>query len=424
MKKAVSLVFAMLMLMAFVGTAYAADPLGSLTIQYTRKDTSAGVSEVELSVFQAGSPTGSGYALTEAFSDAEVDLNALHTTDQEYTAAETLYRYVTQKNIAGISKRTNGSGRAVFDNLSAGVYLVAQTQAKEGYKTISPYIVFIPEESVFGSLRYHILSNVKTEFEDSGSSSKLKSISVSKIWDDSENADGIRPDCVSVTLLQKGVPYKTVLLSSSNHWKHTFFGLSGSLSDYSVEEMPVEGYTATLSGSAAKGFVITNQHHAVSPPEPEKPSIWVQKKWDDNDNKAGLRPNSVTIQLIKDKTVYRTAELNNANDWSFCFTDLPDASYTVKEISVKGYSASYSRADNESYVITNTFGNQPDDLPLPPEKTSTPSENGLNDGQTASDATIPQTGSLNWPIPPITATGVSCILIGIRGLSRKKRKSK
>ena len=52
-------------------------------------------------------------------------------------------------------------------------------------------------------------------------------------------------------------------------------------------------YTATVSGSAAEGFVVTNTH--VS----DTTRVQATKVWSDNSNIDGLRPASVTLQLYK-----------------------------------------------------------------------------------------------------------------------------
>lgn len=370
MKKMGSLAIVVLFLLTMMLGVYS-ETAGSLTIQYTRKDTGQGIGDVELSVFKAADLRDGQYEATAAFDGAEVDFNDLDTADKRYTAAELLYRYALRTGATGEVKRTGPSGIAVFKNLLPGVYLVAQTKEKTGYKTISPYIIFMPEQGISNTLVYDVFSNVKTEREDSGShGGSTSSVTVTKIWDDSDNADGIRPDSISVTLLRNGAKYKTASLNSANHWKYTFSNVPGNLSGYTVEETPVAGYTASYSGSAAKGFVITNKHDAASPVQPDKLSISVRKQWNDDNNKRGIRPDNAAVQLIKDGVVFRTAQLDHTNDWSYCFEQLPDAEYTVKEVSPDGYSASYNRINGGLYIITNTIGMEPDEPPLPPVKPS------------------------------------------------------
>jgi|GEM_PF-1823764 len=374
MKRTASLVSVLLFLSMLLGICGVnSEAMGSLTIKYMRKDTGTGISGVELSLFRVGDISDGIYKLTPDFKDAAVDLNSLTTANSKYNAAQTLNKYAVQHSISGAAAYTDSNGNAYFSGLVPGVFLVAQTKAVSGFKTISPYIVFIPEKGTGGAPLYDVLSNVKTEKDSGGSGgssgggdSGLFSITVAKIWDDSDNADGIRPESVSVTLLRNGKKLATASLSGENGWKHTFLKLSGDKASYTVEEAPVDGYTASCSGSASEGFVITNSHSAANPPKTEDISVFVKKQWVDDNDKQGIRPKSVTVQLIKDKEVYRTAELNGSNDWSFRFDKLPIGEYTVKEISPPGYSTSYTRAEGNLYTIINTAGGEKDDPPLNP----------------------------------------------------------
>ena len=370
MKKTAWLVSISLFLSMLLGICGVhSEATGSLTIKYMRKDTGRGISGVELSVFRVGDVSGGVYELTSNFSGAAVDLNPLTTDNSKYNAARTLYTYAVQHSISGTALYTDSNGNAYFSGLLPGVFLVAQTKSVSGFKTISPYIVFIPEQGVGGAPIYNVLSNVKTEKDSNdsqGGGDSFFSITVAKIWDDSDNADGIRPESVSVTLLRSGKKLTTVSLSRENGWKHTFLKLTGNKSSYTVEETPVDGYTASYSGSALEGFVIINRHSTVNPPKTDDISVFVRKQWVDDNDRQGIRPKSVTVQLIKDSEVYRTAQLDGSNDWSYRFDSLTDAEYTVKEISPEGYSTSYNRTDGSLYTVINTVGDKKDDPPLEP----------------------------------------------------------
>lgn len=375
MKKTVSLVLAVLLLSMLFGISYVySEGTGSLTIKYTRKDNGQGIAGVEMSVYKAADLSGTSYVLTEAFDGSGILVNDLSTADKKNRAAAALFAYASEKGISGTKTETDVHGNANFSRLTHGIYLVAQTKAVSGFKTIPPYLVYIPGKTIGGSPIYNVLSNVKTERDNGGSGGggdKTFSVSVTKIWDDSDNADGIRPKSVGVSLLRSGKKYKTATISAENGWKYTFSGLSGTENAYTVEEDAVAGYTASYTGNASSGFVITNRHQAQNPPLPDGESVFVIKKWEDDNNKKGLRPNSVTVQLIQNGTVYKTAQLNSSNNWNYRFDNLPNAKYTVKEISAEGYYTSYSRTDGNVYAITNTLGEGTDEPPLNPVDPST-----------------------------------------------------
>ena len=93
------------------------------------------------------------------------------------------------------------------------------------------------------------------------------SVSVSKVWDDQNNADGTRPTSVTVHLYADGVDTgKSEVLSDANGWTATFSNLNKNQTGtttaitYTIVEDEVEGYTTQVTGDAASGFTITNTH--------------------------------------------------------------------------------------------------------------------------------------------------------------------
>lgn len=103
------------------------------------------------------------------------------------------------------------------------------------------------------------------------------SIFVVKKWDDGGNADKIQPKKVEVKLLADGQDTgKMLTLTEKNNWAGVFSNLAmykdGKKIQYIIQENAVDGYTSKVSGSAEKGFVITNIHKPKKPVKPTKPS--------------------------------------------------------------------------------------------------------------------------------------------------------
>ncbi len=167
-------------------------------------------------------------------------------------------------------------------------------------------------------------------------------ISVEKVWEDSDNEDGTRPDSVSVQLMANGsAKGDLVTLDSSKEWKYTWEGLDknkdGEAIEYTVEEPSVpEGYTKDISGDAENGFKITNTHV----PETE---IHVTKKWDDSNDQDGIRPDSIQVQLYAgDEPVGDPVTLNEAGNWSYNWKGIPKYKEGDEE----------TAADNDEAVTT------------------------------------------------------------------------
>ncbi|MCI6638972.1 MAG: Cna B-type domain-containing protein, partial [Lachnospiraceae bacterium] len=197
------------------------------------------------------------------------------------------------------------------------------------------------------------------------------SLSVLKRWFDNENQDGKRPNSVQVQLYADGAESREpVTLKAENNWLYTWTGLPMYTSDgtkiqYTVQEVSTlpDGYTSTVTGSAEGGYVISNSY------TPETFSIDIAKKWEDGNDKDGIRPDSVQVQLLANgKTVGDAVTLNEENQWKNTWTNLAkyangkEINYSVEEVEVpSGYSVSYSGNVQEGFVVTNKHT---------PEKTS------------------------------------------------------
>lgn len=107
-------------------------------------------------------------------------------------------------------------------------------------------------------------------------------VDVTKVWKDNKGNDldagSTKPVKVQLTrtINEETNPVgDPVELNAENEWKHTFTDLPRfMISDgkraritYAVEELPVDGFTSTVSGNAKDGFTITN----VKNPPTEKP---------------------------------------------------------------------------------------------------------------------------------------------------------
>lgn len=202
----------------------------------------------------------------------------------------------------------------------------------------------------------------------------VTSVAVSKAWDDGDDADGLRPDGVTVRLLADGqATDKTAVLNANNGWSCTFGNLpvkvDGKTVAYTVTEDEVENYTTEKSGDAASGYTFTNKH------APETTSVKVSKAWDDAGNQDGKRPERATVRLLADgEDTGQTATLDAGNDWTCTFEGLTKnkagnaIDYTVEETDVpEGYSAKVTGDQSDGYTVTNTH--EPETIDISGTKT-------------------------------------------------------
>ena len=118
-------------------------------------------------------------------------------------------------------------------------------------------------------------------------------------------------------------------------------------------------------------------------------SITIKKMW--NTDESTKATESVTVQLLKNGTVVKTATLNAQNNWQITYNDMPESdAYSIKEVDVpKGFTATYKQNDYV-FTVTNT-------------------------------STLIQTGQLMWPIPVLATGGMLLIAVGIVLLQKKRK---
>ena len=161
------------------------------------------------------------------------------------------------------------------------------------------------------------------------------------------------------------------------------------------------------------------------------------KVWKDTGAES-LRPQEVSVQLLRNGTVYASAKLNEANNWSYEWNglDRSDTWELVEETVPAGYTVSVTR-EGVTFVVTNTRGtpntpggggdNPPGEpgVPMTPGTPSTPMSGRPPEAPSpASDkpkrpTKLPQTGVLWWPVPLLAGGGL--LLFGI-GWYRARRR--
>ena len=204
---------------------------------------------------------------------------------------------------------------------------------------------------------YDIINTIKTE------------ITGEKIWDDDNDRDGKRPETITVELYEKGkdgeedVKVDEIVVKQGEDedaWSYKFedvkkYDEEGNEIEYIVKEATVQEYEApVIEGNVEEGFTITNKY------TPEKIDIKVTKVWEDDNNRDGVRPSTVTVQLFKGEEVVETKEMNS-DKWECTFEDLykyedgKEIEYTVKEVELEGdYSSAVAHSSMENWTITNT----------------------------------------------------------------------
>ena len=173
-----------------------------------------------------------------------------------------------------------------------------------------------------------------------------------KTWDDNDNQDGKRPKQITVELYANGEKVAEKEVTASSNWSYSFNDLDkykdGDEITYTIDEVAIPGYTKKING-----YNITNTH------EIEKTKVEGTKEWVDENNKDGLRPDSITVELYANGVKVAEKVVTASSNWSYSFTDLDKYSngspitYTVEEKKVDNYETSVEKQNNK-FIITNT----------------------------------------------------------------------
>ncbi|WP_216388194.1 Cna B-type domain-containing protein [Arcanobacterium phocae] len=158
-------------------------------------------------------------------------------------------------------------------SLEPGRYVVKELSMPEPYLISRQYTVFeIPIQAGKNDAG-ELVSMTVPGVAKAVNHPDYVNVLVTKVWDDGDDVDGLRPLKISVELLADGMPTgKQVELNADNNWSAQFTDLprtkDGRAIVYSVAEEVAEGYQVTVSGDAQTRFVLTNSHKPVVPPTP------------------------------------------------------------------------------------------------------------------------------------------------------------
>ena len=126
---------------------------GSIHVELEETQDKLSREGVGLSLAYVATIKEGSYQLTEDYSSANVDLNAIETAEGLQEAADTLQPFVKD---AIQTKQTNAQGIVDFTDLEVGVYLLYVSD-QAGYETIQPTLISVPmwDETV-KQMNYHI----------------------------------------------------------------------------------------------------------------------------------------------------------------------------------------------------------------------------------------------------------------------------
>ncbi len=138
------------------------DKKGTITVEmkYDGKAVSGGT----LAVYRIGDASEENgkykFRKSDSMNDFDLDLDTNDISDA--TLAENVASFVQSNNFSAYADTENIDGKAVFNNLDLGIYLVVQTKASDGYEPLMPFLVSIPM-NYNGNYKFDVTAEGKTQ---------------------------------------------------------------------------------------------------------------------------------------------------------------------------------------------------------------------------------------------------------------------
>ena len=134
------------------------------------------------------------------------------------------------------------------------------------------------------------------------------------VWNDEEDADGLRPNSVALHLYKNGEVIASTTATAENDWS---FCLGDGIYqeyenyervDYTITQDPIDGYSTTFSG-----LTVINDHYI------ERTYLSVGISWIDNNSPS--RPESVEVRLMADGNEADSCEItqDDYDAWTYDF---------------------------------------------------------------------------------------------------------
>lgn len=252
----------MLRLLCFVCLLSAAFPLQVCAAGGQRLTVSYLHADITFDLYEAAALQEGGYIPSPAYSGYPVSFSV--ETAADYRALASTLAGLTQRDAIPptASCKTGPDGKAIFEDLAPGLYLViGDTYCKDSF-------TYIPSACLIELQGRPVSCEVK--YEQRPTEAEPLALTVLKVWKDQERQTS-RPQEIAVQLLKDGAIAETVTLSAECDWQYTWQGLEAGHAWSVTEQTVLKGYTVTAE-QEQDIYVLTNTAESVPQvPIPESP---------------------------------------------------------------------------------------------------------------------------------------------------------
>ena len=234
---------------------------GSITLNIADSATDTPMADVTYRLYLVARAVQRGnsfdFELLPPYDETNIDTDNL----QDESLSVHLAHFAQSHSQSYTQKTSDANGQIVFDNLTAGLYLIVPVQTTDDYYVPSPFIISVPERnSENGSWEYNVVASPKIN-GDVPDGSQTTYMTVLKKWE----TDGTRPESITVVLLRDLRVYETIELNADNDWYHRWDNLPKDHIWDIVETQVPDGFTVSYDTST-NTVIITNRSESYEEP--------------------------------------------------------------------------------------------------------------------------------------------------------------
>lgn len=327
------------------------------------------------------------------------------------------------------------------EGITVKVYKVASAEVKNGYVSYDKDALFQPDADWMGDIS---LASTEDEWparakafagytEKEGFTARSEAKENENFWVKKTDSNG----SVTIEGLPRGLYLVTVESVKSGRTTYSFtpaLRCLPSLNDnneWEADQVVNPKVGENTTGGGGGGDKTT--------------SVTVLKVWKDEGQESD-RPDSITVELLRDGRVYASQELNKSNNWRYTWNGLSTNSrWVINEVGAPSDKYTVlTESEGTVFTVTNTHTTDIDDpdtpldpgpgpggdpgtggdipptniddpdVPLDPGQTPGDNATDIQDPATPTDAAskLPQTGQLWWPVPILAVAGIAFFSIG------------
>lgn len=321
------------------------------------------------------------------------------------------------------------NGGVALEGITVRLYRVADAAIKDGWITYTKNALFDPEKnpewvnqdvSLTISDEWAARAKTLAGYTEKAGFDKQE-LAQGLVWKGETDADG------NVTFDNLSVGLYLIVTETYKRGRATYTFVPSLLCLPSRDDDREWIYDWTLSPKYEKETKGNGGGDKSTPVE-----LSVVKVWDDEGQESD-RPDSVTVELLRDGVSYATQTLTKSNNWRYTWTDLSSANeWTINEVgSPNAKYTVLTEKEGSIYTVTNSHTvdiDDPDtplapdpgtdtppttiddpDVPLSPAE---PTEPAQPDTPADKLKKLPQTGQLWWPVPILAVAGILCFSAG------------